>query len=44
MPTYFLSVHKLHKWTYARIDKYRTSFLWKGSDPDRVRGGHNLIN
>jgi hypothetical protein len=27
MPTFFLSVHKIHKWAYALIDRYRRSFL-----------------
>jgi hypothetical protein len=44
MPTFFLSDHKMHKWPYARFDRYRRSFLLKGSDPNRVRGGHSLIN
>jgi hypothetical protein len=30
MPTFFLSVHKIHKWAYALIDRYRRSFLCKG--------------
>ena len=43
MPTYFLSVFKLPKWAIKEIDKLRCSFLWKGDDPDRVRGGHCLV-
>jgi hypothetical protein len=44
MPTYFLSVFKMLKWGWARIDRFRRSFLWKGQDPENVRGGHYLVN
>jgi hypothetical protein len=44
MPTFFLTLHKMHIWAYATIDRYKMSFIWKGTDPDRIRGGHNLVN
>jgi hypothetical protein len=44
MPTYFLTVYKMPKWGISRIDRFRRSFLWKGQDPDNVRGGHCLVN
>lgn len=44
MPTYFMTVFKLSKWEIMQIDRYRRSFLWKGTDPDNVRGEHCLVN
>jgi hypothetical protein len=44
MPTYFLTVYKMPKWKIYRIDKFRRSFLWRGQDPEHVRGGHCLVN
>jgi hypothetical protein len=44
MPTYFLIVFKMPKWTFKQIDHFRRSFLWRGQDPENVRGGHCLIN
>jgi hypothetical protein len=44
MPTYFLTVHKMQKWTFAKIDKFRRGFLRKGQNPDNVSGGHCLVN
>jgi hypothetical protein len=44
MPTYFLIVFKMPKWGFARIDRFRRSFLWRGQDPKNVRGGHYLVN
>jgi hypothetical protein len=44
MPTFFLTVFKMSKYAYCRINKFRMSFLWKGEDPDRVRGGYCLVN
>jgi hypothetical protein len=29
---------------YARIDKFRRSFLWKGKDHGNIRGDHCLVN
>jgi hypothetical protein len=43
-PTYFLTVFKLPKWGFVRINRFRRSFLWKGQDPDNIRGGHCLVN
>jgi hypothetical protein len=43
MPTYFLTVHKMPKWGFAKIDMYR-SFLWKGENLGKVKGGHCLVN
>jgi hypothetical protein len=42
--TYFLLVHKMPKWGFSRIDKFCRSFLWRGEDPDKVKGGHCLVN
>jgi hypothetical protein len=44
MPIFFLTIFKMLKWAHYRIDKFRMSFLWKGEDPDRARGGRCLIN
>jgi hypothetical protein len=44
IPTYFLTVFKMTKWGFHRIDRFRRSFLWKGHDTDNVRGGHYLVN
>jgi hypothetical protein len=44
MHTFFLTVHKIHKWAFARIDRFRRSFLWKDTNHDRIRGGHSLVN
>jgi hypothetical protein len=44
MPTYFMTVFKMPKWTHSKIDKYRRSFLWRGEDPKKVNGGHCLVN
>jgi hypothetical protein len=32
------------KWAYYRIDRFRRSFLWRGKNPDKVKGGHCLVN
>lgn len=44
MPTYFLTIFKLPKWAIDSIDRFRRSFLWRGQDPDKVKGGHCLVN
>jgi hypothetical protein len=44
MPTHFLIVFKPLKWTIHNIDRFRRSFLWKGKDHGRIRGGHCLVN
>jgi hypothetical protein len=43
MPTYFLTTCKLPRWAKKEIECYRCSFLWRGQDPDRVRGGHCFV-
>lgn len=44
MPTYFLTCFKVPGWAIHRIDRYIRSFLWRGDDPENVRGGHCLVN
>lgn len=44
MPTYFLTVFRLPKWAEKQIDKYQRSFLWRGQDPDNIKGGRCLVN
>jgi hypothetical protein len=44
MSTHFLMVHKLPKWAAHDNDRFRRSFLWRGEDPEIVRGGHCLVN
>jgi hypothetical protein len=44
MPTYLLSIYKMPKWWYKRVDIYRKSFLWRGEDQENVKGGHCLVN
>jgi hypothetical protein len=44
LPTYFLNVFKMPKWGYAKIDRFRRNFIWKGKDHGNVRGGHYLVN
>jgi hypothetical protein len=44
MPTHFITVFKMPKWTICGIDKFRRSFLWRGTDPENIRGGHCLVN
>jgi hypothetical protein len=44
MPTFFLTVFKMPKWGFARIDRFRRSFLWRGKDQENIKGGHCLVN
>jgi hypothetical protein len=44
MPTFFMIVFKMFKWAHYRIDRFGRSFLWRGENPDRVNGGHCLVN
>jgi hypothetical protein len=44
MPTFFLTIFKMKKWAFFRMDKYRRAFLWRGHDVDNVKGGHCLVN
>jgi hypothetical protein len=32
------------KWLIRKIDRLRRSFLWRGETPDKVYGGHSLVN
>jgi hypothetical protein len=43
MPTYFLSIFKMPKWWFKKVDRYR-SFLWRDQDPENFKGGHCLVN
>jgi hypothetical protein len=43
IPTNFLMIHKPHKWAIREVDRFRRSFLWRGEDPDKVRGEHCLV-
>jgi hypothetical protein len=40
IPTYFLTVFRVPKWGFWKIDRFRRSFLWRGRDHENVRGGH----
>jgi hypothetical protein len=44
MPTYFLTVFRVPKWGFWKIDRFRRNFLWRGRDHENVRGGHCLVN
>jgi hypothetical protein len=33
-----------HKWLVQRIDRLRRGFLRRGETPDKVYGGHSLVN
>lgn len=44
MPTYFMTAFPLPKWAQKQIDRFRRSFMWRGEDPDKVKGGHCLVN
>jgi hypothetical protein len=43
LPTYFMSVLRMPKWAIAKMDRIR-SFLCKGQDIEKVKGGHCLVN
>jgi hypothetical protein len=32
------------KWGFNKIDRFRRSFLWRGHDPENVKGAHCLVN
>jgi hypothetical protein len=38
LPTYFLTVHKMPKWGFSKIDRFQRNFLWKREDPGKVKG------
>jgi hypothetical protein len=37
------NVSSLPKWVLSKIDIFHRSFLWRGEDLDKVRGGHRLV-
>lgn len=43
-PMYYLIVFPIHNWLIKQIERMRRSFPWKGKEPERVNGGHCLIN
>jgi hypothetical protein len=43
-PIYHLTILPMQKWLIRQIDKMRRSFLWKGEEPEKVSGGHYLVN
>jgi hypothetical protein len=44
VPILFLTVFKLPKWGAAKIDRFRRSLIWKGHDPENIKGCHCLVN
>jgi hypothetical protein len=44
MPTYSLTIFKMLKWGYNKIDRLRRGFLWKGKDYENIKGDHCLVN
>jgi hypothetical protein len=43
-PIYHLTVFLMQTWLLKQIDKLRPNFLWKGEEPNKVSGGHCLVN
>ena len=43
-PIYHMTAFPEHKWLIQRIDCSRRGFLWRGENPDKVYGGHSLVN
>jgi hypothetical protein len=43
-PIYHMTVFPELKWLIKRIDRMRRSFLWRGDTPDKVYGGHSIVN
>lgn len=41
---YHVTVFEEHKWLIKKIDRLIRSFLWRGETPDKVCGGHSIIN
>lgn len=39
-----MTVFPEFKWLIKKIDQMRRSFLWRGETPDKVYGGHSLVN
>lgn len=44
MPTYFMTIFNIPKWAISRVDRFRRSFLWKGTNHEDMKGGHCLVN
>jgi hypothetical protein len=42
--TYFLTIFKMSKWGFHKIDRFRRGFLWKGREWNNVSGGRCLVN
>jgi hypothetical protein len=43
-PIYHMTAFPEQKWLIRKIDRLRRSFLWRGETPDKVYGGHSLVN
>jgi hypothetical protein len=43
-PIYHMTAFPEHKWLIKEIDRLRRSFLWRGETPNKVYGGHSIIN
>lgn len=43
-PIYYMTAFPEQKWLIRKIDRIRRSFLWRGETPDKVYGGHSLVN
>ena len=43
-PIYHMTVFPELKWLIKKIDRMRRSFLWRGETPEKVYGGHSLVN
>jgi hypothetical protein len=43
MLTHFLTVYKPPKWAIRDVDHFRRSFLGRGDDPNKIRGGHCVM-
>jgi len=43
-PIYHMTAFPEQKWLIRKIDRLRRSFLWRGETPDKVYGGHSIIN
>jgi hypothetical protein len=43
-PIYHMTTFPEHKWLIRKIDRLRRSFLWRGETPDKIYGGHSLVN
>lgn len=43
-PIYHMTAFLELKWLIHKIVHFRMSFLWRGDTPDKVYGGHSLVN